>query len=561
MIAAGRDGRRTRLRAARRRRAPAGSPSPTSALCFPTAARPRAGGPGCRARGCGSTSRTGPEGGARHVRIGRISSGRGGRELRGGCDAGTAIATGGLTYPTETSWSRYQGASNPSPKRQASERRMIAGPTRPRERRRAEWGCRASGPTGARARCAARGARGPARTDWLRPRGGRGRPTRGAPPPGPRSAPRPSRCSGRLSRRARRSSQHREDCDGAIEGDAGHSPAPAARGSAGRGGPAGQAPSEPKHLETRPTKTQKISRLRSARTPAAAGSAAGGRSANRSTTADQIGQEQGDQHELDRPAAHHPVSDPDVARRCRAPARAPDRARPSSSWAARPSWPSFRVSSRGGAVAEAGGWPVAAGRERDRRDPGGEERPLLVERERERQIDELREEARCRRRAPVCSSNAPAPSRRASAGERGRSPASSSRGGPGPASASRLTTATMLCGAARSREAHRPEAAVVAGVGREKDERVGGRDACSPPSPSGRMPARARSAPRSRSRCRSRRARPRCRPDGPSPRSHRATSPWHDRGDVPERDPADPRASLRPLVVASAAADPRRAGR
>ena len=114
--------------------------------------------------------------------------------------------------------------------------------------------------------------------------------------------------------------------------------------------------------------------------------------------------QQRDEQQLDRPAAHDAAAGPDVARRAlrqlealveRADQllrRAPELRR------------AGRVESRR-AVGERRRRTVAGGRQRHRRNTARDERPLLVEREREAEVDELAEEARCAPAVvPVCSS-------------------------------------------------------------------------------------------------------------------------------------------------------------
>ncbi len=102
--------------------------------------------------------------------------------------------------------------------------------------------------------------------------------------------------------------------------------------------------------------------------------------------------EQRDQEELDRPAAHDPAAEPDVAARARGEGETEvERSEQLLGCGAELSEPGAIEVSRD--VAEGLAWAVAPGRERDRRDVGGDERPLFVEREREGEIDQLSEEA------------------------------------------------------------------------------------------------------------------------------------------------------------------------
>ena len=102
-----------------------------------------------------------------------------------------------------------------------------------------------------------------------------------------------------------------------------------------------------------------------------------------------------DEHELDRPAADDPAAEVDVARR---PGRERDALLERVEHVLRGAADLAERGSRLQAlrrVADARSCgPVAGGRDRDRRDAAGDERRLLVEAEREAEIDELAERAR-----------------------------------------------------------------------------------------------------------------------------------------------------------------------
>ena len=88
--------------------------------------------------------------------------------------------------------------------------------------------------------------------------------------------------------------------------------------------------------------------------------------------------------------------------------------------------------------------------------PRRDERPLLVEREREAEVDRAARRRRMLRpaRRLLERPGVAAVSTSVAAGERGASPAITMRGGPRPASASRLTTATTWQGSrARTKRA------------------------------------------------------------------------------------------------------------
>ena len=115
--------------------------------------------------------------------------------------------------------------------------------------------------------------------------------------------------------------------------------------------------------------------------------------ANRSTADDQERQQRRQEHELDRPARQHARAEVDVAGGSRRelgtrvePAqellrRAPELGQPH---AVEP----LRL------VGERARRPLAAGRQRQRRNALRQQRPLLVQREREAEVDELRKRAR-----------------------------------------------------------------------------------------------------------------------------------------------------------------------
>ena len=298
-------------------------------------------------------------------------------------------------------------------------------------------------------------------------------------------------------------------------------------GSAGAATPDGQAPNARNARNARPRKSQNASRLRrlraagSERRSAAAGSARTGRrrrpgTGSRARRARARSPSRGRCGRRPRRSSSFPAR-----------ARGPGRASRCSSWVARPSPVSRARVERGGAVGERGGRPLAGGRQRDGRNAARDERPLLVEGEREAEVDQLLQRGPARRAAPpVCSrTRFAAVSTSEAAGERGLSPVITMRGGPRPAIASRLIVATTWngeCSAKRSAPSPPKEPA----VGREKDDRVRGAHAlagrgCRP----ARSRARARPARRCRSRRRSRRARCPCRRGAPSRRSRRTDWP------------------------------------
>ena len=418
--------------------------------------------------------------------------------------------------------SRYHGASSPSPKRHASETSTSSGPGEPeREDARAARAAAPCGPAAARARRGAPAARRAARTGSSRRRAARRSRARAARRCGRRAAPaavtsrrgtsRSPRDAASRRTRARRAAGSGEHVPVARGGDSGFG---------GRGGPSGQAPSSRKHVKTIPTNSQKSEpAAQRARAPARAPIRCRRQSAKRSTAATKNGTSSAISTSSIAQPRTIAVAEPDVARRpLRELEPLVERAEQSPAPTG-PSCASLRVSRRPALSPNAGRRPAARARERDRGDPARDERPLLVEREREAEVDELR------RRTPGCSGRLPrlledrAATRSATsvvAGERGRSPAISIRGGP--RSGERVEVdARRRRGPRRRgspREAERAEAAERAGVGREEDERVRRLDR-RPASrtAAARRRARARAAPRSRSRCRSR--------PGPTPVSSR----------------------------------------
>ena len=147
------------------------------------------------------------------------------------------------------------------------------------------------------------------------------------------------------------------------------------------------------------------------------------------------GQQRSEEDELDRPAAHDPVAEVDVARRA---LRQLDSCVERGEEALRCA-PELTEPLRVQALARIGEGVAAAlrqGREGDRRDAVADKRALLAGSERKSEVDELPESRRPAVPAPASSSTRAARMRTsAAAGERGASPASSSRG-PRPASAS-----------------------------------------------------------------------------------------------------------------------------
>ena len=189
--------------------------------------------------------------------------------------------------------------------------------------------------------------------------------------------------------------------------------------------------------------------------------------------ADDERDQQRGEHQLDRPAAHDAVAGPDVARRpLRELEALVERAQQLLGSPAHRREPHRR---RGGrAVGERVGRPLAGRRQRDRRDAARDERPLLVEGEREGEVDELGaeggtarapagllehalrgrlDERRRRRARRVAGDHDP---RRAGAGDRGQVDR-------------RDDVERQVPGEPRC-----AEAAERAAVGREKDDRVRG---------------------------------------------------------------------------------------
>src|SRR5581483_3768813 len=160
----------------------------------------------------------------------------------------------------------------------------------------------------------------------------------------------------------------------------------------------------------------------------------------------EIRQEHPDEHELDRPAAHDPAAEVDVARR---PGREGDPLlqRVEDVLGGATDLQEAADVERRGDIGAAASRPVAAGRDRDRGHAAADERRLLVAAVREAEIDELAERARPRRiGAGLRGELRPHGLREPGVGERGVSPPSSSRGRPAPAIASRSSTA-ITCGA------------------------------------------------------------------------------------------------------------------
>ena len=185
---------------------------------------------------------------------------------------------------------------------------------------------------------------------------------------------------------------------------------------------------------------------------------------------DEVGDQQTEEQQLDRPPPHDPVAEPKVGRRSLGEpeplVERPDQLR----GAAHLLEPRCRQVRR--LVGERIGWPRAGRRQGHGRDARGNERCLLVEVERKAEIDQLPQHAdvrpgsrrSARRRAAAAVSTSPA------AGERGVSPVISMRGSPFPAIAVRTTTATISeCVRAANRGTDPAERAAVGG---QEDDRV-----------------------------------------------------------------------------------------
>ena len=132
--------------------------------------------------------------------------------------------------------------------------------------------------------------------------------------------------------------------------------------------------------------------------------------------------EQRDQHELDRPAPHDAVARTRRSSSSSAPSSSPWLSEPSELLRRAAHLREPRRVEPARRIAEGRRRPVARGRERDRGEPGGDDGPLLVEREREAEIDQLAEETRVLgSRCRVCSATRGDGGRdQLRAGERGR---------------------------------------------------------------------------------------------------------------------------------------------
>ena len=254
---------------------------------------------------------------------------------------------------------------------------------------------------------------------------------------------------------------------------------PAAGSAAGR--PAARRRAAPRRQRPAPTKSQKREPAPVAPHGRPSGIRRRRQRAKRSTAADEERQQRRDEDELDRPAADDRArrgrrrarppgasSSPCVERadqRLRGPAELPDPRRLEQG-------PQVRLG-----VEPAGAGVSPLRRERHRGHAAADERRLLVEAERE-----------ARGRAAGASALGAAAARPGLLGDprgggprRGRAPASAavspaiwSRGGPGPAIASRLIDRHDVVPRRFSREVRAPSAAERAAVGRHEDERVDG---------------------------------------------------------------------------------------
>ena len=155
-------------------------------------------------------------------------------------------------------------------------------------------------------------------------------------------------------------------------------------------------------------------------------------------------QQCGDEDELERPAVQKPGSEVDVGLRAARDLgglveRAEERLRGKAELAE-------PVAAQGRErVALGRRRPAGARRDRDRRDPARDERGLLVEAEREGEVEELREGARVRRRnAGLCSDGGVGSGDELGLETRGVSPPNSMRAAGRPPTPSRFTTAARL---------------------------------------------------------------------------------------------------------------------
>ena len=223
----------------------------------------------------------------------------------------------------------------------------------------------------------------------------------------------------------------------------GQSVAAAESGAIGAAAPRGQTPASANSSNNAPATSQNAARLRNARKAGPSRTCRRRERAKRSTAADEERQERSHQHELDRPAADDPIAEPDVARRALGELeprveRAEQVLRGAADDAELAQPQQLRL------VGECLGRTAAGGRDRDRRDPVADERRLLVEAEREGEVDQLRKAARSAgdRARLLLEPGGGSPQQRRGGRARDRSPANSSLGEPVPAIASRLTTAT-----------------------------------------------------------------------------------------------------------------------
>ena len=179
----------------------------------------------------------------------------------------------------------------------------------------------------------------------------------------------------------------------------GHDRAPSALGSIGRPAPSPSSPTTEKSRKRSPIQSQRTARHREAAERAQKRDVPPPAPREEIDRGDDHGDEQRDEQELERPAADDPLADVDVGLR---PLRELGRGVQAQ----------HEVLRRAAELAEPGGRDrldrvvvgrgraLAAGRDRDRRDPLRDERPLLVQRERKREADELGDAARNLGRLP-----------------------------------------------------------------------------------------------------------------------------------------------------------------
>ena len=184
-----------------------------------------------------------------------------------------------------------------------------------------------------------------------------------------------------------------ESTSSTMRATTGQDRAPSALGSIGRPAPSPSRPTTRRaRREARSTsqRTARIARLRKARSSETCRRRHAREEIHRG---DDHGDEQRDEQKLERPAADHPLADVDVGlrplRELRRGVQAQHEVLRRAAELAEP-----RGRDRLDRVVVGRRRALAAGRDRDRRDPLRDERPLLVQREREREADELRDAPR-----------------------------------------------------------------------------------------------------------------------------------------------------------------------